>query len=63
MDFNKSTAVQSNHAESTNRNYPGILIKNNMKLTKDRLFNDFRETMREIVDVKNGKTQADGILA
>ena len=31
-----------------------------MKLTKDRLCNDFRETMREIVDVKNGRLRADG---
>ena len=31
-----------------------------MKLTKDRLQNDFRDTMREIVDVKNGKMRADG---
>ena len=31
-----------------------------MKLTKDRLQNDIRDTMREIVDVKNGKMKADG---
>lgn len=31
-----------------------------MKLTKDRLCNDFRETMREIVDVKNGRLRPDG---
>mgnify|MGYP004535232097 CR=1 FL=1 len=39
----------------TNKNYPDILRKNNMKVTKDRLLNDFRETMREIVNVKNGR--------
>lgn len=43
-----------------NKKYPGILIKHNMKLTKDRLLNDFRDTMREIIDVKNGRTRADG---
>lgn len=34
-----------------NKKYPDILIKNNLKVTKDRLFNDFRTTLKEIVDV------------
>jgi hypothetical protein len=31
-----------------------------MKVTEERLMNDFRETMREIVNVKNGRQKADG---
>ena len=46
--------------KSTNKNYPDILRKNNMKVTKERLLNDFRDTMREIVNVKNGRQKADG---
>jgi len=45
-----------------NKNYPDILRKNNMKVTQERLLNDFRETMREIVNVKNGRQKADGML-
>ena len=44
-----------------NKNYPEILRKNNMKVTQERLLNDFRETMREIVNVKNGRQKADGL--
>lgn len=32
-----------------------------MKVTMDRMLNDFRETMKEIVDVKNGRQKADGL--
>lgn len=38
-----------------NKNYPDILRKNNLKVTKERLMNDFRDTMKEIVNVKNGR--------
>jgi hypothetical protein len=31
-----------------------------MKVTKERLLNDFRDTMKEIVNVKNGRQKADG---
>jgi len=31
-----------------------------MRVTKDRVYNDFRQTLKEIVDVKNGKAKADG---
>lgn len=41
--------------------YPDILIRNNMRVTKDRLYNDFRHTLKEIVDVKNGLCKADGL--
>ena len=41
--------------------YPDILIRNNMRVTKDRLYNDFRQTLKEIVDVKNGLCKADGL--
>tara|TARA_B110000285_G_scaffold196091_1_gene226829 strand:+ start:163 stop:405 length:243 start_codon:yes stop_codon:yes gene_type:complete len=38
-----------------NKHYPDILRKNNLKVTKERLLNDFRDTMKEIVNVKNGR--------
>ena len=31
-----------------------------MKLTKDRLCNDFRETLKEIIEIKNGRMRPDG---
>jgi len=32
-----------------------------MRVTKDRIYNDFRQTLKEIVDVKNGFVKADGL--
>ena len=32
-----------------------------MKVTKERLLNDFRDTMKEIVNVKNGRQKPDGL--
>ena len=36
-----------------NVRYPTIIRKHNLKMTMDRL-NDFRSTMQEIINVKNG---------
>ena len=43
-----------------NKKYPEILRKHNLKLTQDR-FIDFRKTMKEIVDIKNGLREPDNI--
>lgn len=43
------------------KKYPDILIRNNMRVTKDRVYNDFRNTLKEIIDVKNGLTKPDGL--
>ena len=32
-----------------------------MRVTQNRIFNDFRDTLKEIVNVKNGVIQADGV--
>ena len=47
--MNKNSVLNQRMAK-----YPDILIRNNMRVTKDRLYNDFRQTLKEIVDVKNG---------
>lgn len=46
-----------------NKHYPEILKKNNMKVTKERLLNDFRDTMKEIINVKNGRQRPDGLTS
>ena len=41
-----------------NNKYTEILKKHHMKVTRDRV-EDFRRTMFEIVDIKNGRKQPD----
>jgi len=41
-----------------NQKYKDILKKHNLKLTLDRV-QDFRMTLKEIVDIKNGKRNPD----
>ena len=42
----------------TNKNYPSIIKKHKLRITRDRL-GDFRNTMKQIVDLKNGKMMPD----
>lgn len=41
-----------------NKKYPEIISKHNLRLTQERLEN-FRGTMKEIIDIKNGKKMED----
>ena len=49
MQLQKNPRVQS---------YNNVMTKNHLRLTADRLV-DFRQTIKEIVDVKNGKFPTD----
>ena len=49
MQLQKNPRVQS---------YNNVMTKNHLRLTADRLV-DFRQTLKEIVDVKNGKFPTD----
>lgn len=51
--------MQSKSANN-NQKIPQIIKKHKLKLTKERL-TDFRKTMKDIVDLKNGK-RIDDIL-
>lgn len=45
--------------EIKNQKYPKIFEKYNLRITQDRL-EDFRSTMREIIEIKNGEKEPDG---
>ena len=41
-----------------NKKYPEVIQKNNLMVTNERLIN-YRQTLREIIEIKNGKVVKD----
>lgn len=50
--------IYTQNSSGPNVKIPQIIKKHRLKLTKDRI-TDFRQTMKDIVDLKNGKKIGD----